>query len=76
MGSSAIDFEHLSRDQRLDLIEELWESLTDNERDEIPLTDAQRTELDRRLALLDREGPVGMPLEEVIDEIKRKSKSA
>jgi putative addiction module component (TIGR02574 family) len=76
MGRSAIEFEHLSRDQRLDLIEELWESLTDNERDEIPLTDAQRTELDRRLALLDREGPVGMSLEEVIDEIKRKSKSA
>jgi len=76
MGRSAIEFEHLSRDQRLDLIEELWESLTDNERDDIPLTDAQRTELDRRLALLDREGPVGMSLEEVIDEIKRKSKSA
>jgi len=76
MGRSAIEFEHLSRDQRLDLIEELWESLTDNERDDIPLTDAQRTELDRRLALLDREGPVGMSLKEVIDEIKRKSKSA
>jgi len=76
MGSSAIEFEHLSRDQRLDLIEELWESLTDNERDDVPLTDAQRTELDLRLAQLDREGPVGMSLEEVIDGIKGKSKSA
>lgn len=73
MGTPAIDFEHLSRDQRLDLIEELWESLTPGQRDDLPLTDEQRAELDRRLDLLDQEGPVGISLEQLIDEIKSKS---
>jgi putative addiction module component (TIGR02574 family) len=73
MGTPAIEFEHLSRDQRLDLIEELWESLTPGERADLPLTDEQRAELDRRLDLLDREGPVGISLEQLIDEIKSKS---
>lgn len=73
MGTPAIEFEHLSRDQRLDLIEELWESLTPGQRDDLPLTDEQRAELDRRLDLLDQEGPVGISLEQLIDEIKSKS---
>lgn len=73
MGTPAIEFEHLSRDQRLDLIEELWESLTPDQREDLPLTEEQRSELDRRLELLDREGPVGVSLEELIGEIKSKS---
>lgn len=39
--------EALSADERLALIERLWDSLTD---EEIPLTEAQRAELERRLA--------------------------
>ena len=37
----------LSPRQKLDLIEALWESLDDND---VPVTDAQRAELDRRIA--------------------------
>ena len=37
----------LSPRQRLDLIEALWESLDDKD---VPVTEAQRAELDRRLA--------------------------
>ncbi len=73
MGTPAIEFKHLSRDQRLDLIEKLWESLTPEEREDLTLTDEQRAELDRRLDLLDREGPVGISLDQLIDEIKSKS---
>lgn len=40
----------LSADERLALIEALWDSLSDAE---TPLTDAQRAELDRRLASFD-----------------------
>ena len=72
MGSSAIEFEHLSRDERLDLIEEVWESLTHDAREELPLTDEQVAELDRRLELLDRDGPVGVSLEQLIRGIKSK----
>ncbi|MEX2375798.1 MAG: addiction module protein [Dehalococcoidia bacterium] len=73
MGTPAVEFEHLTRDQRLDLIEELWESLSQGEREDLPLTDEQRAELDRRLDLLDRDGPVGVSLEELINKIKSKS---
>jgi putative addiction module component (TIGR02574 family) len=37
----------LSPRQRLDLIEALWESLDDKD---VPVTEAQRAELDRRIA--------------------------
>lgn len=72
MGSSAIEFEHLSRDERLDLIEEVWESLTHEAREDLPLTEEQVAELDRRLELLDRDGPVGVSLEQLIRGIQSK----
>ena len=42
------DIEHLSVQERLDLIEKIWDSLGDTP-DAVPLTDAQRQEIDRRL---------------------------
>lgn len=44
---------HLSAQERLDLIGQLWDSLED---DNVSLTPAQRAELDRRLAALDEGG--------------------
>jgi putative addiction module component (TIGR02574 family) len=64
-----IDIAHLSPDERLRLLDELWESLSAAP-EAIPLTDAQREELDRRLDELDREGPVGIPWEEVLRQIR------
>ncbi len=57
MSKPAVDIDLLTRDQRLELIEQLWDSLRD---EDLMLTDAQREELDRRLDRLDREGPVGI----------------
>ena len=62
MAKPAVDIDKLTREERLDLIEQLWDSLGD---DDVPLTTAQREELDRRLDRLDREGPVGIPWERV-----------
>jgi putative addiction module component (TIGR02574 family) len=42
----------LTPPERLTLISQLWDSL---EGDQLPLTTAQRTELDRRLATLDQD---------------------
>ena len=42
--------ENLTDDQRLQLIEELWETLTTN-KSSLPLADWQKAELDRRMAL-------------------------
>jgi putative addiction module component (TIGR02574 family) len=60
----AIDIETLSPEERLKLLEELWDSLSSSP-DAVPLTEPQREELDRRLDELDREGPDGIPWEEV-----------
>lgn len=73
MAKPAIDIEKLSRDERLALIEELWESLSDEQRESLPLTAEQQVELDRRLDALDREGPVGLTSEEVFARVKRRS---
>ena len=61
---AAIDLEGLTPDEKLALIDELWVSLEDCD-----LTSEQRAELDRRLARLEREGPVGTPWESVRAEM-------
>lgn len=48
MSLSIEDIRTLSVEERLQLISALWDSLSDAPED-IPLTDAQRRELDRRL---------------------------
>ena len=63
-----IDITTLSREEQLQLLEKLWDSLSSTP-DAIPLTDTQREELDRRLDDLDREGPVGIPAEEVLGRL-------
>ncbi|MEC4591465.1 MULTISPECIES: addiction module protein [Nitrospirillum] len=45
-----LPFDHLTPEERLTLIGELWDSL--DQRD-IPLSDAQRVELERRIAEVD-----------------------
>lgn len=42
-----LGIDRLSAEQRLSLIEEIWESL---EEPSVPVTDAQRTELEKRIA--------------------------
>lgn len=66
MAKPAIDLDQLTRRERLDLIEQLWDSLAD---EDLPLTTAQREELDRRLDRLDREGPTGVPWGQVRAEM-------
>ena len=47
MSDLAPELARLTPRQRLDLIESLWESLED---EDVPVTDTQRAELDRRIA--------------------------
>ena len=65
-----IDIAKLSPKERLELLEELWDSLSP---ESIAMTDAQTKELDRRLDELDREGPVGIPWNEVLDRIRNRA---
>jgi putative addiction module component (TIGR02574 family) len=64
-----IDIGGLGPEERLRLLDELWESLA-AKREAIPLTNAQREELDSRLDELDHDGPIGIPWEEVLQRIR------
>lgn len=67
-----IDITSLTIEERLHLLEQIWESLSATPQ-AIPLTDGQREELDRRLDDLDREGPVGIPWDDVLARIRRRA---
>lgn len=69
MSKPALNIDGLSSEERLRLIEELWESLSESP-GVVPLTDAQREELDRRLDDLERSGPEGIPWEDVLQQIR------
>ena len=69
MSKRALDIASLTLDERLSLLEELWDSLAAVP-EALPLTPAQRVELDRRLDDLDAEGPVGIPWDEVLSRIR------
>ena len=66
---ATIDIGSLSFEERLRLLDELWESLSRTP-EAIPISNAQREELDRQLDEVDREGPIGIPWEEVLRRIR------
>ena len=69
MSKPAINIDDLDPAERLRMIEELWDSLSEQS-ESVPLTDEQRQELDRRLDDLERSGPEGIPWEEVLEQIR------
>ena len=58
-----LGIDRLSSEERLRLIEDIWETLTPIHQLEIP--EAHREELDRRLAAADADPAAGRPWEEV-----------
>jgi putative addiction module component (TIGR02574 family) len=56
---------------RLDLVEELWDSIAADQ-GALPLTDAQRAELDRRLDAYALDGNPGRLANEVIADIRKR----
>jgi putative addiction module component (TIGR02574 family) len=69
--SSGIDISGLSVRQRLELLGDLWDSLAP---EEVPLTEAQRAELDRRLDDLEVDSDLGIPWEEVLRRIRGRAR--
>jgi putative addiction module component (TIGR02574 family) len=66
------EIEQLSVDARIRLIEEIWNSLCETP-DALPLTDAQRDELDRRLAQDAADPSAGETWEEVRERLRNKT---
>jgi putative addiction module component (TIGR02574 family) len=73
MSKSALNISEMSPEERLRLIEELWDSLNETP-GTVPLTTAQREELDRRLDDLERSGPEGIPWDQVLQQIRSQSR--
>ena len=69
MAAPRVDISKLSPAERLQLVEELWDSLTP---DEVPLTPTQAAELDRREALHNGDPTRGRPWRDVLDEIEQR----
>lgn len=71
MGEPAFNIDDLSQEERLTLLEQLWDSLT-VDAEAVPFTRAQRAELDHRLNEIDRGDVEGIPWEEVVRQIRRR----
>jgi len=61
---NALGIDRMSVDDRLKLVQEIWDSL-DSEADRLPLTEAQARELDRRISILDADSEAVTPWEMV-----------
>lgn len=70
MSNSILDFSHLTPAKRIELAEQLWESLEPREREPIGPDEEQLADLHRRRAALEAESDPGEPWETVLDEIQ------
>lgn len=59
-----VEISQLSIAERIQLAEDLWDSILEQP-DELPLTDAQKQELDRRLESYQQDPTIGSTWEEV-----------
>ena len=65
----SLDIGALTAEERLALLEAIWDSLCEDET-ALPLTDAQRRELDRRLDEMERDGGQGIAWNDVLRKIR------
>ena len=76
MVQRMVDVERLTPEEQLDLIGELWDRLS-KDADKVPLTDAQRVEIDRRSDELDEDvragRTLGIPWDEVFRRLRARS---
>jgi putative addiction module component (TIGR02574 family) len=64
-----LGLENLSADDKLKIADALWECV-EEEIANAPLTEAQKAEIERRLALCDAEPNRGTPVREVIKKMR------
>ena len=57
--------------ERIKLVEDLWDSIA-SDQGALPLTDAQKVELDRRLDVYYAEGSIGRKADDAIQDIRKR----
>ena len=63
--------QRLTIEERIQLVEDIWDSIA-IDADQLPVTESQKRELDRRIDRYRAEGPDGIPAEDVIAEIRKR----
>ncbi len=63
--------QRLTIEERIQLVEDIWDSIA-IDADQLPVTEPQQRELDRRIDRYRAEGPDGIPVEDVIAEIRKR----
>ena len=61
----------LPLDERIKLVEDLWDSIAADQ-EALPLTEAQKAELEKRLTAFELDGDMGRSAKDVIAEIRGK----
>jgi putative addiction module component (TIGR02574 family) len=74
MARPPLNLHELSRDERLELIDGIWESLHADFPDDPLILPSQLRELERRLDEMDRDGATGISWEEARKEIESQVK--
>jgi putative addiction module component (TIGR02574 family) len=69
MAKTRFDYSDLNADERVELAEELWDSIAGMQ-DTLSLTSSQAEELDRRLESYRRDGDPGTPWMEALRKIE------
>ena len=73
MARPAIDIKKLGVDERLDLIEEIWVTLS-GDPGQIPVPNSHKAELDKRLDRIDAGDDAGIPWDEVLNRVRNRLK--
>lgn len=63
------DILQLSVSERLQLVEEIWDTITDTP-EQLPLPKSQQDEIERRIEAHDQRSEVGLPWREALDSIR------
>ena len=79
MGHPPFDYRHLTVHERVRLIGDIWDSIAEEAESDpgiLPLSAAQRAELDRRLAEHERDPESAVPWDEALDGIQQRLRDA
>ena len=70
MSTELSDILQMSVAERIQLVEDIWDSIVADP-ESLPLTDAQRQELDRRLEMYAQNPDEGIPWDELKEKVRK-----
>lgn len=74
MAHPAVNLDEFTPEEQLALLEEIWDRLSQHPAS-VPLTEAQRAELDRRLDAVEEDIRAGRPLGRPWSEVRKRLQS-